>query len=154
MWTENSQIVKLDLGRGIRDQIANNCWIIEKARKFQKKKTSTSALLTTLSIKELTLWTVVLEKTLEGPLDSKIKPVSPKGNQPWIFIGRTDAEAGAPILWLPDARSLLVGKDWGQEEKGSTESEMVWWHHQINGHEFKQTPGVGEGQGSQASCSS
>ena len=96
---------------------------------------------------------VVLEKTLDSPLDSKkIKPVNPKGNQPWIFIERTDAEA--PILWSPDVKSQLigkdpdVGKDWRQEEKGVTKDEMVEWHHRLNGHEFEQTPGDREGQGS------
>ena len=85
---------------------------------------------------------IIVEKTLESPLDSKeIKPVNPKGNQLWIFIGKTDAEA--PILWPPDAKSLLIrkdpdaGKDWRQEEKGTTEYEMVGWHHQLNGHEFE-----------------
>ena len=98
-------------------------------------------------------WTVVLEKTLEGPLNCKeIQPVNPKGNQPWIFIGRTDAEAEAPILWPPDAKSWLTGKDPDagkdrrQEEKGTTEDEMVGWHHQLNGHEFEQALGVGEGK--------
>ena len=97
--------------------------------------------------------TVMLEKTLESPLDCKeIKSVNPKGNQPWIFIGRTDTEAEAPILWLPDAKSRLigndpdVGKDWGQEKKGMREDEMVGWHHWLNGHEFEQTLGDGEGQ--------
>ena len=97
-------------------------------------------------------WTVVLEKTLESPLDCKeIQPVNPKGNEPWIFIGRTDVEAETPILWPPDAKNWLiwkdpdVGKDWGQEEKGTTEHEMVGWHHQLNGHEFGWTPGVGDG---------
>ena len=92
---------------------------------------------------------VVLEKTLESPLDSKeIKPVNPKENQPWIFIGRTDAEAEAPILWPPDAKSWLTekdpdaGKNWGQEEKAVTEDEMIRWHHWLNGHEFKQTQEV------------
>ena len=101
---------------------------------------------------------VVLEKTLESPLDSEeIKSVSPERNQPWIFI-RTDAEA--PILWSPDAKSWLIrkdtdaGKDWRQEEKGSTEDEMVGCHHQLNGLEFEQAPGNGEGQGSLACCSS
>ena len=96
---------------------------------------------------------LVLEKTLESPLDCKeIKPVNPKGNQPWIFIGRTDAEAEPPILWPPDARSGLIGKDpdagkdWGQEEKGMTEDEMVQWHHWLNGHEFEQALGESEGQ--------
>ena len=90
------------------------------------------------------LQTVVLEETLESPLDSKeIKPVNPKGNQPWIFIGRTDAEAEVPILWPPDAKSWLTrkdsnaGKDWGQEEKGATGDEIVVWHHWLNGHEFE-----------------
>ena len=99
--------------------------------------------------------TVVLEKTLESLLDSKeIKLVNPKGNQPWIFIGRTDAEAEVPIFWLPDMKSWLIrkdpdaGKNWRQKEKGATEAEMVGWHHLLNGHELEQTPGDGEGQGS------
>ena len=96
------------------------------------------------SSKELMLSNCVLEKALESPLDSKeIKPVNPKGNQPWIFIGRTDAEAEVPILWPPDAKSWLTrkdsnaGKDWGQEEKGATGDEIVVWHHWLNGHEFE-----------------
>ena len=105
-------------------------------------------------------WTMVLEKTLDSPLDCKeIKPVNPKGNQSWMFIGRTDAEAEAPILWPPDAKNWLfkkdpdAGKDWRQEEKGMTEDEMVGWHHQLNGHEFKQAPGVDDGQEGLACCS-
>ena len=105
-------------------------------------------------------WTVVLEKTLENPLDNKeIKPVNPEGNQSWIFIGRNDAEAETPILWPPDAKSWLIGKDpdagkdWRQEEKGMTEDEMVGWHHWLDGHEFEQAPGVDDGQGSLACCS-
>jgi len=104
-------------------------------------------------------WTVVLEKTLESPLDCKIKPVNPKGNQPWIFIGTTDAEAETPILWPPDAKSELIGKDpgagkdWGQDEKEATEDEMSGWHRRLNGHEFEQIPGDGEGQGSLVCCS-
>ena len=105
-------------------------------------------------------WTVVLEKTLECPLGCKeIKPVTPKGNQSWIFIGRTDAEAETPILWPLDAKNWLIwkdpdaGKDWRQEEKGTTEDEMIGWHHQRDGHEFEQTPGVGHGQGNLACCS-
>ena len=101
------------------------------------------------------LWTVVLEKTLESPLDSKeIKPVNPKGNQPWIFIGRIDAKAEASILRPPVAKSQLIrkdpdaGKDWRQEEKGTTEDEMVGWHCWCNGCEFEQILGDGEGQGS------
>ena len=100
-------------------------------------------------------WTVVLEKTLESPLDCKeIKPVYPKGNQSWIFIGRTDAEAETTILWPPDVKSWITGKDsdtgkdWRQEEKGMTEDEMVGCHHWLNGHVFEQAPGDGEGQGS------
>ena len=94
------------------------------------------------------LWIVVLEKTLESPLDCKeFKPVNPKGNQPWTFIGRTDTEAEAPICYLPDSKSWLIGKDtdagkdWRQEEKGTTEDEMVGWYHWLNGHELEQTPG-------------
>ena len=105
-------------------------------------------------------WTVPLEKTLESPLDCKeIQPVNPKGNQSWIFIGRTDAETETSILWPPNAKSQLIGKDpdtgkvWGQEEKRVTEDEMVGWHHQLNGHEFEQTPGDGEEQGSLECCS-
>ena len=99
-------------------------------------------------------WIVVLEKTLEGPLNCKeIKPLNSKENQPWIFIGRTDVEAEAPVLWLPDMKSQLTGKDpdagenWGQEEKGVTEDEMVGWHHRLNGHEFEQTLEDSEGRG-------
>ena len=110
--------------------------------------------------KNLSFRTVVLEKTLESPLDCKeIKPVHPKGNQSWILIGRTDAEAGTPVLWLPDAKNWLTGKDpdagkdWRQEEKGVTEDEMVIWHHWLAGHEFEQTPQVGDGQGGLACCS-
>ena len=106
------------------------------------------------------LWTVVLEKTLESPLDCKeIKPVNPKGDQPWIFIGRTDAEAEAPILCSPTVKSWFIGqdhdagKDWRQEEKGTTEDKMVGWHHWLNGHEFEQSLGDGEGQRSLAYCS-
>ena len=103
--------------------------------------------------------TVVLEKILESPLDSKkIKPVNTKGNQPWILIWRTDAEAEAPIVWLPDEKSQLIrkdpnaGKDWRQEEKGMTEDEMVGWHHWFNRHKLGQTLGDGEGPGSLACC--
>ena len=104
-------------------------------------------------------WTVVLDKPLESPLDCKIKPVNPKGNQPWTFIGRTDAEAETPILWAPDVKKWLTGndpdagKDWRQEKKGMTEDETVGWHHQLDGHEFEQAPGVGDGQASPVCCS-
>ena len=114
-----------------------------------------------LSTKEWCFWTVVLEKTLESPLDCKeIQPVHPKGDQSWVFIGRTDVEAETPILWPPDAKSWLTwkdpdaGKDWWQEEKGAREDEMVRWHHQLSGHEFGYSPGVGDGQGGQACCNS
>ena len=103
---------------------------------------------------------MVLEKTLESPLDCKdIKPVHPKGNQPQILIGRTDAKAETPILWPPDEKRRLIGKDpdagkdGGQEEKGTAEDEMVGWHHQLDGREFEQAPGVGDGQGGLACCS-
>ena len=103
---------------------------------------------------------MVLEKTFESPLDSKeIKPVSPKGNQSWLLIGGTDAEAEAPLLWPTDAKSQLIGRDpdagknWRQEEKGMTEDEMSGWHHRLNGHESEWTSGDGEGQGSLAWCS-
>ena len=113
-----------------------------------------------LSAEELMLLTVELENTLESPLDCKeIKPVNPKGNQSWIFIGRTDVEAEAPILWPPDAKIWLIrknpdaGKDRRQGEKGTTEDEMVGWHHQLDGHDFEQALGVVEGQGNLACCS-
>ena len=104
--------------------------------------------------------TVVLKKTLESPLDSKeIKPVNLKGNQPWTFIGRTDAEPEASVLWSSDAKSWLIrkdpdaGKDWGQEEKGVTRDEMVGWRHPLNGHEFEETPRDSGGERSLVSCS-
>ena len=104
--------------------------------------------------------TVLLEKTLESPFDCKeIQPVHPKGNQSWIFIGRIDAEDEIPILWPPDVKTWLIGKDpdagkdqrW--EKKGTTEDEMVGWHHQLNGHEFEKALGVDDGQGNLACCS-
>ena len=111
---------------------------------------------------ELKNWcfqTVVLEKALEIPLDCKeIQPVHPKVNQSWIFTWRTDAEAETPILWPTDVKNWLIGKDpdagkvWRQEEKGTTEDEMIGWHHWLNGHEFEQTPGDREGQGSLMCC--
>ena len=111
--------------------------------------------------KNFSFWTVVLEKTLKSPLNCKeIQPVHPKRNQSWIFIGRTDAKAETLILWPSDANSWLIwkdpdaGKDWGQEEKGMTEDEMVGWHHRLNGHGFGWTLGVGDGQGGLACCGS
>ena len=102
----------------------------------------------------------MLEETPESPLGcTEFKPVNSKGNQPWIFIVRTDAEAETPILWPPDAKNWLIwkdpdaGKDWRQEEKEMTEDEIVEWHHQLDGHEVEQAPGVGDGQGILACCS-
>ena len=104
---------------------------------------------------------MVLEKTFKSPSDCKeIQPVHPKGNQSWVFIGRTDAEAEAPILWPLEVKNWLIwkdpdaGKEWMQEEKGMTEDKMVGSHHQLNGHEFEWTPGVGDGQGGLACCNS
>ena len=113
------------------------------------------------ALKNWCFWTVVLEKTLESPLDCKeIQPVHPKGDQSWVITGRTDAETETPILWLPDVKNWLfwkdpdAGKDWGQEEKGTTEDEMVGWHQQLDGHEFGWTPGVCDGQEGLACCNS
>ena len=113
------------------------------------------------ALKHWCFWTVVLEKTLKSPLDCKeIQSVHPKGDQSWVFIGGTDAEAETPKLWPPDAKSWLIGKDpdagrdWGQEEKGMTEDEMAGWHHRLDGHEFEWTLGVGDGQGGLACCDS
>ena len=113
------------------------------------------------ALKNWCFWTVVLEKTLESPLDGKeIQPVHPEGDKSWVSTGRTDAKAETPILWPPDAKSWLIGKDpdagrdWGQEQKGTTEDEMAGWHHWLDGHEFEQTLGVGDGQGGLACCCS
>ena len=113
------------------------------------------------ALKNWCFWTVVLEKTLESPLDWKeIQPVHPKGDQSWVFIGRTDDEAETPILWSPDTKSWLIwkdpdaGKDWRQKEKGTTEDEMVGWHYQLNGHGIGWIPGVGDGQGGLVCCGS
>ena len=119
----------------------------------------------TWTVKKAECWRIdafeLLEKSLESPLDCKeIQPVHRKGNQSWIFIGRTDAEAETPIIWQPHVKSWLIGKDpdagkdWGQQEKGMTEDEMVGLHHQLNAHGFEWTPGVGDGQGGLACCSS
>ena len=106
-------------------------------------------------------WTVVLEKTLKSPLDCKvIQPVHQKGDQSWVFIGRTDVEAETPILWPPHAKSWVIwkdsdaGKDWGQEEKGTTEDEVLGWHYRLDGHGFGWIPGTGDGQGGLARCGS
>ena len=112
-------------------------------------------------LKNWFFWTVVLERTLESPLDCKeIQLVHSKGNRSWVFIGRTDAEAETPILRPPHEKSWLIGKDsdtgrdWGQEEKGTTEDETAGWHHRLNGHKFEWTPGVGDGQRGLACCDS
>ena len=105
--------------------------------------------------------TVMLEKTLESPLESKeIQQVHPKGNQSWVFIGKTNVKDETPILWPPHAKGWLIGKDpgagrdWGQEKKGTTEDEMAGWHHRLDGRESEWTPGVGDGQGGLACCDS
>ena len=112
-------------------------------------------------LKNWCFWTVVLEKILESPLDCKeIQPVHSEGDQSWVFIGRTNSKAETPVLWPPHAKSWLIGKDpnagrdWGQEEKGMTEDEIVGWHHWLDAHEFVWTPGVGDGQGGPVCCNS
>ena len=112
-------------------------------------------------MKNWCFWTVVLEKTLESPLDCKENQlVHSKGDQFWVFFGRNDAKAETPVLWLPHAKSWLIGKDsdagreWGQEEKRMTEEEMARWHHWVDGPEFEWTPRVGDGQGGLACCDS
>ena len=113
-----------------------------------------------LSAEDWWFWTVVLEKTLESPLDCKeIQPVHSEGDQSWVFFGKNDAKAETPVLWPPDGKNWLIGKDpdagkdWGQEEKGVTQDEMVGWHHQIHGHKFEQALRNVDGQGSLACCS-
>ena len=113
-----------------------------------------------MSVEEC-FWTVVLEKTLESPLDCKeIQPVQAKGDESWVFFGRIDVKAESPVLWPPHVKSWLIGKDsdarrdWGQEEKGTTEDEMAGWHHLPNGREFEWTLGDGDGQGGLACCDS
>ena len=113
------------------------------------------------ALKNWYVWTVVLEKTLESPLDCKeFQPVHSEGDQPWDFFGRNDAKAETPILWLPHEKSWLIGKDfdagrgWGQEEKGMTEDEMAGWHHRLDGREFEWTLGDGDGPGGLACCDS
>ena len=167
MWTVNFQMFKLDLEKAEEPETKLTTSIGSSEKQESSRKTSTSALLTIsnpLIVEALKNWcfqTMVLVKTLNSPLNwREIKPVSPTGNQHWIFIGRTDAdaEAEAPILWPPDEKSPLIrkdplsGKDWRQEEKGTTEDEMVGWHHQLNGYVFEQAPGDGEGQGSLVFC--
>ena len=132
-----------------------------RARKPWKHERAQSILKELLVLPSLDQLTYKLEETLESPLDCKeIQPVHPKGDQSWVFIGRTDDEAETPILWPPNAKSWLIwkdpdaGRDWGLEEKGTTENEMAGWHHQLNGHGFVWTLGVGDGQGGLACCDS
>ena len=113
------------------------------------------------ALKNWCFWTVVLERTLESPLDCKeTQPVHSKGDQSWVFFGRNDTKAETPVLWPPHAKSWLIrkdsdaGRDWGQEEKGTTEDEMAGWHHRLDGCEFEWTPGVVDGQGGLACCNS
>ena len=112
------------------------------------------------AVKNWCFWNMVLEKTLKSPLDCKeIQPVHPKGDQSWVFIGKTDVEAETPILWPPHGKSWLIckdpdaGKDWRQEERGTPEDEMVGCHHRLDGHGFGWTPGVGDGQEGLVCCS-
>ena len=112
------------------------------------------------ALKNWCFWTMVLEKTLESPLNCKdIQPVHSEGDQPWDFFGRNDAKAETLVFWPPHEKSWFIwkdsdaGRDWGQEEKGMTEDEMAGWHHWLNGVEFQQTPGVGDRQGGLACCS-
>ena len=136
--------------------LKNNTMISDS---FQGKPFNITVIQESWALKKWCFWTVVLEKTLESPLDCKeIKPVNPKENQFWIFIGRTDAEAEAPIRWPPDKKSRLngkdpdAGKDWRQKEEGMTEDEMVGWYHWPNGYEFEQALKDGEGHQSRACC--
>ena len=149
------QIFKLDLEKAEKPEIKLPA-SSGSAKKRVPEKTSTWAQ------KNWFFWTVVLEKTLESPLDCKeIQPVHSEGDQPWVFTGRSDVEAETPILWPPDAKSWLIWKDpddqwkdWGQEKKGMTEDEMVGWHHWLNGHKFGYTLGAGDGQGGLVCCGS
>ena len=118
--------------------------LVPKLTNIYRKSEDKNIIWESWETKNWCFWTVVLEKTLESPLDCKeIQPVHPKGDQSWVFIGRTGVEAETPILWPPDAKSWLIGKDpnagrdWGQEEKGTTEDEMAEWHHWLDGPEFE-----------------
>ena len=176
MWTMNFQMFKLALEKGYlfiieefdiyyRQHIKKQGhYFVDKVSSSQNCGFSSSHVCICEESggrKNWYFWTVVLEKTLESPLDCKeIQPVHPKGDQSWVFIRRTNAEAETPILWPPHAESWLVGKDpdpgndWGQEEKGTTEDEMTGWHHWLRGHEFEQTLGVCDGQGGLVCCNS
>ena len=138
----------------------SNCFIIEELPSWLKAVVLFYILTSSDAISSLSTSTFVFI-TLASPLDCKeIQPVHPKEDQSWVFIGRTDVTAETPILWPPEAKSWLIwkdpdaGKDWGQEEKGTTEDEIVAWHHQLNGHGFGWTPGVVDGQGGLVCCGS
>ena len=165
MWSENSQMLSYDKPRQhIKKQ---RHYFTNKGTYSQSYGFSSSHVwIWELDQKEgwmsknWCFWTVVLEKTLDSPLDCKeIKPVNVKRHQSWIFIGSTDAEGEAPILWAPDVKNWLSGKDpdtgedWRQDEKLMTEDEVVGWDHQLDGHEFEQAPGAGDGQGGLVWCS-
>ena len=150
MHTMNFQMFKLDFKKAEEPGIKLPTSIESSKKQESSRKTSTSALLTTPE--RIYSW--------ENPLDCKeIQPVNPKGNPSWIFIERMMLKLKLPILWPPDMKNWLIGKDsdagkdWRQEEKGMKKDEMVGWHHRLNGHEFEQTPGVGDGQGGLEFCS-
>ena len=152
--TEKRREVK---GKGEKKRYIHLCYSEFQRVARRDKKAFLSDHKESWALKNCWFWAMILEKTLESPLDYKeIKPVSPKISQSWIFTGRTDAEAEGPILWPPDVKSRLTGKDpdagqdWRQEEKGTTENEDGWHHY---GHEFEQALGVGDGQGSLMCCS-
>ena len=128
------------------------CCMTEGHNKYKTQSFLLSLSEESWALKNLCFWTVVLEKTLESPLDCKeIQPVHSRGDQSWVFFGRTDAKAETPVLWPPHVKSWLIGKDsdagrdWGQEKKGTTEDEMAGWHHGLDGRESEWTPGVGDG---------
>ena len=143
--------IHLRLNQMTKQLLRRNCWWLSLSLTLiqSRSKFDNWDLRCILNLKKkriiynICFWTVVLEKTLESPLDCKeIQPVHPEGDKSWVFIGRTDVEAETPILWPPDVKSWLIwkdpdaGKDWGEEVKGMTEDEMVEWHHWLNGHEF------------------
>ena len=159
-------IWKSQIQRTEREVIVTRNWewtveILIKGHKFPVIRLTGSRDLVYSMMNNWCLWTVVLEKTLESPLDWKeIQPVHSEGHQPWDFFGRNDAKVETPVLWPPHAKSWLIGKDsdsgrdWGQEEKGTTEDEMAGWHHWLDGCESQWTLWVGDGQGGLTCCDS